>query len=198
MTIRDPKGQSRPTDLGETDVAPLKWGIAYLSHIGRDSGNTWFLGPPKIHIFFIVMDEKAQRDELIELISNRKVQDEKWARDNFLYAHVVTWIAILSSFGAAIASATDKVSPVIVAIFAAVPGTIIVIERSFAFARRASWHHLMRGNLQRLENELRYQGKPVSDVAAQYSDLFLRMEPQYPGLAGDGADFGNTASPQGR
>jgi hypothetical protein len=132
---------------------------------------------------------KAQ--ELAEKIAARRTQDNHWGVQCFIIAQIFLWLAIMASFGAAIASATGSVSPIIIAVLAAIPGTVIVIDRSFSFARRSSWHHLMRARLEQLENALRYEGASVESVSKALGELFLEMEPRYPGASVEGlTEFG--------
>ena len=109
------------------------------------------------------LNEKAM--ELIATISARRQKDERWAKRNFLLSQLFVWSAILASFGSAILSATGSVNRIVVAIFAAIPGTVIVIERSFSFSRRANWHHIMRARLLQLENSVKYEGACIESVS---------------------------------
>jgi hypothetical protein len=80
----------------------------------------------------------------------------------------------------------------VIAIFAAIPGTVIVIERSFSFARRADWHHIMRAQLLQLENSAKYEGASMESVSKAFAELFLEMERKYPGVSTEG--LGDLAS----
>ena len=144
------------------------------------------------------LESRAQ--ELADKIAARRKSDERWGAFNFVIAQTFLWIAILGSFGAAIAAATNSVSPLIIAVCAAIPGTVIVIDRSFSFARRSSWHHLMRARLDQLENSLRYEGVPVESVSKALGELFIEMESRYPGVSAEGlTNFNsNKASPNDR
>jgi|SRR2546430_15891576 len=137
-------------------------------------------------------DEKAM--ELIATISARRQKDERWAKRNFFLSQVFLWSAILASFGSAILSATGSVNRIVVAIFAAIPGTVIVIERSFSFSRRANWHHIMRARLLQLENSVKYEGASIESVSQAFAALFLEMEQKYPGVSTEGlADLASAA-----
>ena len=130
------------------------------------------------------LEPRAQ--ELADKIATRRRSDVRWGGFNFCIAQAFLWIAILGSFGAAIAAATNTVSPIIISVCAAIPGTVIVIDRSFSFARRSSWHHMMRARLDQLENSLRYEGASVESVSKALGDLFMEMEARYPGVSTEG------------
>jgi hypothetical protein len=132
------------------------------------------------------MESTDEKKELIKTISDRRQQDERWSKSYFFWSQVLLWFAILASFGSAIASATKSVPSILVAIFAAIPGTIIVVERSFSFSHRASWHRIMRARLLMLENSLRYEGASIESVSKAFGELFLEMHPKYPGMSSEG------------
>src|SRR5260370_2809366 len=112
-------------------------------------------------------DENQQRESLLKEIISRKNLDLRWGDENFAIAQVRGWITIIASFGSAIAAAAKGPS-IAVAITAAIPGTVILIDRNFAFVRRAKWHWLSYHKLLGLEHELKYQGAQVSDISKRY------------------------------
>lgn len=124
--------------------------------------------------------------ELAQLIATRRANDAKWAQRNFMVAQTFMWLAIIASFGTAIASATAKVSPIVIAIFTAIPGTVILIDKSFSFARRAQWHYLMRAKLEQFENALRFEGASVDATSKSLSSLVIEMEQAFPGMDSTG------------
>ena len=103
-----------------------------------------------------------------------------WASKNFLIAQTFTWLAVLASFGSAIAAATEKVNSILLAIFAAVPGTVILIDKSFSFARRASWYYMKRAKVQQLRNSLSFEGAQTADVSQKFSELTIKLEEEFP------------------
>lgn len=78
------------------------------------------------------MEAEQKRTELIDKITTRIGYDEKWARSDFFCAQIFVWLTILASFFAAILTAAQAASALFLALLAAIPGTMIVIEKSFA------------------------------------------------------------------
>ena len=134
------------------------------------------------------MEEQTEKKvtELAHKISTRLTKEAIWARRNFYIAQLFVWLAIISSFGTAIASATNKVPSIIIALLAAIPGTIILIDKNFSFARRAQWHYVMRAKLEQLENSLRFESATPEATSKAYSSITIEMEQTYPGMDGSG------------
>jgi hypothetical protein len=124
-------------------------------------------------------DENQQRESLLNEINSRKALNLRWGDQNFVTSQVQGWITILASFGSAIAAAA-KANSVAVAIIAAIPGTVILIDRNFGFARRAQWHWESYYKLLELEHELKYNGAQVSDISKRYISLRTEMSQKFP------------------
>ncbi len=131
-------------------------------------------------------DDKESRDQLASKISRRLVQDDRWARLDFSLAQLFLWLAILASFVSAALAAADTIPKLWLALLAAIPGTVIVVDKSFSFAKRARWHWEMSSRLERLLLKLQFEGKSVAEVAAEYGDLRVEMEDKFPGMSAEG------------
>lgn len=70
------------------------------------------------------------RQELLARLRKRRAFDEKWATTNFVASQVFTGVSIFASFGSVIVAAASIASPIVVALLAAIPGTVIVIDQS--------------------------------------------------------------------
>lgn len=140
------------------------------------------------------MSDTDKRAALVQKISTRIRADEKWARIDFVFAQAFVWLAILASFFSAILAAGDAVPKLVLAFLAAVPGTVIVVEKSFSFAQRARWHWEMMVGLDQLVNALEYENAPIEQVSKQLSEFRRKMETKFPGMSmqglADGADRG--------
>jgi hypothetical protein len=110
--------------------------------------------------------------------------DRLWGERSFLMSQVQGWLVVVASFGSAIAAAGGAPG-IYVAIAAAIPGTVILIDRNFGFTRRAQWHWLQESKLRELEHALKYQGAKVADVSKKYATLRTDMEKIFPLAAPD-------------
>jgi len=124
-------------------------------------------------------DEDQQREHLLNEITTQKEHDCRWAMQTFSFAQVQGWVAVVASFGSAIA-ATAHAPRIIVAIIAAVPGAVILLDRNFAFARRAQWHWLLEDKVRELEHALKYQKAEISETSKRYASLMTKMEESFP------------------
>ena len=132
------------------------------------------------------MDEDNERTALLQKILTRQARDEKWDRWDFILAQGFLWPAILSSFVSAIVVAAGEMPKMFAALLAAIPATVIVVDRSFSFARRSKWHSLMYLRLDELVNDLQFRGRPTDEVAAKLSKLRLEMEASFPAMSTEG------------
>ncbi|SRR6266446_3734825 len=127
--------------------------------------------------------------ELADKIATRRRRDVRWAVCTFVIAQIVVGAAVLASFGLAIVTAFQKLPPLLITILAAIPGTAIFIDYSFAFGRRSRWHHMMRARLELLENALRYEKASVEAISRAYGELLMEMEVRYPGVSANSLEF---------
>ncbi|UVM36040.1 hypothetical protein LOY28_14920 [Pseudomonas sp. B21-017] len=126
------------------------------------------------------MEAEQKRTELIDKITTRIGYDEKWARSDFFCAQIFVWLTILASFFAAILTAAQAASALFLALLAAIPGTMIVIEKSFAFGKRARWHWEMVATLEGYKNKLIFQDADVGEVSILLSEFIKEMEKKFP------------------
>lgn len=147
----------------------------------------------ELSIEIFAMDNERMRSELIKKIATRIDHDERWARLDFLCAQIFVWLTILASFFTAILAAAEAVPPLLLAFLAAIPGTVIVIEKSFAFSRRARWHWAMVAALEEYKSKLEFQNADVAEVAKLFGEFRKVMEDSFPILYAD-VSLSTTAS----
>jgi hypothetical protein len=119
---------------------------------------------------------------LIEDLEKRTQYDFNMGRHNFLIAQAFIWLGIVSSFGSAVAAAF-RAQAWIVAVAAAIPGVVIIVDRSLNFAARGRWHDLLYTNIGALSRALRYEGASEKEISQKFSELLKASEESYPGLA---------------
>jgi hypothetical protein len=122
-------------------------------------------------------DKKAELKR--RLILRRKF-DDKWASINFVFAQVFVGTSILASFGTAIVAASNIASPLVLSILASIPGTAIIIDRSFRFADRWRWHCIVAIKYAALEQRLTIEDASVEEISRAMSDYLFEMEKKYP------------------
>src|SRR5688572_3345509 len=90
-----------------------------------------------------------------------------WGRFDFLVSQLILWTGIVSSFLSALVAAgtvefeTKWLGPAI----AALPGALILIDRSFKYGARSAWHSMYRVRLRGLILQLRDANAQRKEVA---------------------------------
>ena len=108
----------------------------------------------------------------------------KWEGRDFSSAQIFLWIGIVASVAASLhaAGAFAIDNKLCGAVLAAIPGVVLIIDKTFKFAARASWHALYRASLKSLFRKLRNESAPINTVSAERSKLEFEMEKMFPPL----------------
>lgn len=125
------------------------------------------------------MDDQKTAELKQRLVSRLKF-DRRCEMVNFLGLHVLITISVLASFGTAIVAALNVASPTVLAILASIPGTAIIIDKSFRLADRWRWHNSVANRFAALEQSLTIEGKSVEEVSKAMTDFLCKMEAKYP------------------
>lgn len=122
------------------------------------------------------------QSEIEKEIKHRKTYESM----DFKLAHIFLWVSILASFGASIiiaAGATlskdTSVNKIIIAIIAGIPGLVILIDKSFDFAKRAVWGAIYRIELEELKDELVFKKIDPYDSSKKFREIKKRNELAY-------------------
>lgn len=127
--------------------------------------------------------------ELRTELASQVLHHRKWEFREFLSAQILLWIGIGSSLASTLyASGVLDISRQMAAMIGAAPGVIIVIDKTFKFAARASWHAKYRASLNGLLRRLRDENVAASNVSQAFSKLEIEMEAVFPPL--DTSNFG--------
>jgi hypothetical protein len=106
-----------------------------------------------------------------------------WQQHDFNFAQLILWIAIVASTFAAITAAGALPLPKwLAAIVAALPGAVLVIDRTFKHGARSSWHALYAARLRGLNHGLRDRGVSVAEASKQLDELEVEMQKLFPSL----------------
>ncbi len=99
----------------------------------------------------------------------------KYTGWDFKLAHSLLWISIIASFCSSIiiASNNETINKIFVAIIAGIPGLVIVIDKTFDFAKRSAWDVMYTIDLQELKNDYDF-GKIDAYTAAQRLQGIIR------------------------
>jgi len=70
-------------------------------------------------------------------------------------------------------------------LFAALPGILILMERTCKFEKKSQWHARVAVKLDAIRRAVYYADKPVGLAAAEQSKLEQAFEEQWPAFAAD-------------
>ncbi|WP_308365090.1 MULTISPECIES: hypothetical protein [unclassified Microbulbifer] len=101
------------------------------------------------------------------------------AKRYFLMTQIFAWIAIGASF-ASVLAATAKSPVVMTAIIAAIPGTVLLVDKAFGYGPRSAWHYSYRISLLELCDKLDYQHVPAEQVSLELALIRKNMQGTYP------------------
>ena len=125
------------------------------------------------------MEANELRNELESLILHHR----RWEFRDFLSAQVFVWIGIGASVASTLyASGVLDLGRQTAALVGAAPGVIIVVDKTFKFAARATWHAKYRASLNSLFRKLRDEHAPAPVVSQSFSKLEIDMEASFPPL----------------
>jgi hypothetical protein len=127
------------------------------------------------------MDTPGKKEELAQRIRARIAHDKFWGAANLYFAQILVWVAVLFSFGAAIA-ATEKSPAILTASLAAIPGCVIVLSRNLNFMPLSRWHYKLAARLQAVEFSLQFENKTVEEVSRDFSKVMGEFESYAPGV----------------
>ncbi|GGD61686.1 hypothetical protein GCM10011514_27160 [Emticicia aquatilis] len=114
----------------------------------------------------------------------RKITKTYWLgfADHTL-AHVFVWVSVLASFISSILISYEKKNEIVeqlnLAVIAGVPGLIIIISRTFDFAKRAWRNSIYEIELRKLYDLLELTETSTFDVALKYRKLCKDFENKY-------------------
>ncbi|MEO6685009.1 MAG: hypothetical protein ABIN24_03555 [Dyadobacter sp.] len=123
---------------------------------------------------------QAFKEELLNEIKKRK-KYEGW---DFKLAHFFLWLSIFASFSSAIiiAAGDIEIPKILVAIIAGIPGLVVVIDKSFDFARRTAWDTMYKIDMQELQDDVAFEkidhytaAKKLREISRRHETSFLKI-----------------------
>jgi hypothetical protein len=97
-----------------------------------------------------------------------------------LSSQIFVATSVISSFVTAIIAASNSAKPLILGILAAIPGTVILIDKSFRFVDRWRWHCIVATKFAALEQKLTIENGNVEEISREARDYLHDMEKKYP------------------
>lgn len=128
------------------------------------------------------MELHPRTSDFIKALDIQAAHEEKWAKVDFCTTQILGWTTIISSLATAILSA-QGVSGISIACLAAIPGTILVIDRSFNFSRRARWHWEKLAAIRSFKYSLLYEAAELPVISKKYREYCIKMESAFPVLS---------------
>ncbi|MFT3747180.1 MAG: hypothetical protein QM768_02650 [Agriterribacter sp.] len=106
------------------------------------------------------------------------------SRDSSL-AHIILWVSIIASFASAIMVASGQqifINNIWLAIVAGIPGLVVLLDKTFDFARRSSSGIMYKIELQELKNDYDFgkinaykAAQRLQEITRRHESSFLRV-----------------------
>lgn len=136
-------------------------------------------------INIVSMDaNKATQSLELEIDKELKKRIRNIARDSSL-AHIILWVSIIASFASAIMVASGQqifVNNIWLAIIAGIPGLVVLLDKTFDFARRSSSGIMYKIELQELKNDYDFgkinayrAAQKLQEITRRHESSFLRV-----------------------
>lgn len=127
---------------------------------------------------------KATQSFESEIAKELKKRLKSIARDSSL-AHIILWVSIITSFASAIMVASGQQifeNNIWLAIIAGIPGLVVLVDRTFDFARRSSSGIMYKIELQELKNDYDFgkvnayrAAQRLQEITRRHESSFLRI-----------------------
>jgi len=136
-------------------------------------------------INIVSMDtNKATQSLELEIQKELKKRVKDISRDSSL-AHIILWVSIVASFASAIMVASGQkifVNNIWLAIIAGIPGLVVLLDKTFDFARRSSSGIMYKIELQELKNDYDFgkinayrAAQRLQEIIRRHESAFLRV-----------------------
>ncbi|MFT3946590.1 MAG: hypothetical protein QM763_06410 [Agriterribacter sp.] len=127
---------------------------------------------------------KATQALELEIEKELKKRVKEITRDSSL-AHIILWVSIIASFASAIMVASGQkifVNNIWLAIIAGIPGLVVLLDKTFDFARRSSSGIMYKIELQELKNDYDFgkinayrAAQRLQEITRRHESSFLRV-----------------------
>jgi hypothetical protein len=122
--------------------------------------------------------EPSLSDEIDQEIGRRLI----YAKADFVWNHFIVLIIALASAFPAFAEIFDLGRPRLVATVAAIPGLLVLLQRTFLWHERGEWHWDYRRRLKAIRRRVRDQGMSEADASKAVNELEATLAGTFPGL----------------
>ncbi len=127
---------------------------------------------------------KATQALELEIQKELKKRVKDISRDSSL-AHIILWVSIIASFASAIMVASGQkifINNIWLAIIAGIPGLVVLLDKTFDFARRSSSSIMYKIELQELKNDYDFgkinayrAAQRLQEIIRRHESAFLRV-----------------------
>ena len=124
-------------------------------------------------------------------IQTKESEHRKWESSDFVRAQLTLWIGILTSIAASLNATgviprpgcvSEKAAALIAAVIAAIPAGVIVVDKTFKWSARSSWHRLYGIRLRMLLRSMDFGGVDAAMTSEKLGKVELEMHNTFPAL----------------
>jgi hypothetical protein len=139
-------------------------------------------------------DATTRLEEVAAYLQRQADERSRWKGHDFMWAQMLLWTAILSSFLASLHAAgafTDEFEikgthvslKWLWALLAGLPALTLVIERTFRYTARHIWNATYEARFRSLQRDIQHRGKSEVSAVAELNELETEMTRTFPEMA---------------
>jgi hypothetical protein len=119
----------------------------------------------------------------IEEEINREIKNRYWySRFDFTLDHLLVFTSVIASAFPAFAQVVGIGDGRLVAVIAAIPAFVLLLQKTFKWQQRGEWHWDYRRKVLAIKRELRDQGLTPQDASKRLNELEAGLAGTFPGL----------------
>ena len=123
------------------------------------------------------MEESEISKEIEAEIRNRFY----YSRFDFVLNHLLLLLVVAASAFPGFAQVLGLNEPKLVALIAAIPAFVLLLQRTFKWEQRAEWHWDYRRRLRAIQREMRDQGLTAEEASKKLNKLEEELAGSFPG-----------------
>jgi hypothetical protein len=114
---------------------------------------------------------------------DREIKNRSWySRFDFALDHLLVFASVIASAFPAFSQVLGTGDGKLVAVIAAIPAFVLLLQKTFKWQQRGEWHWDYRRKVVAIKRELRDQGLTAQDASKKLNELEARLAGTFPGL----------------
>ena len=107
----------------------------------------------------------------------------RYARFDFILNHLLVFVAVIASAFPAFSQLVESYDEATVAMVAAVPAFVLLLQKTFKWEQRGEWHWEYRRRIIAIKRQIRDQGLSSKDASVKLNNLERDLAGTFPGVS---------------